>query len=520
MGSSKSKIITSAGVLASAAVLALAASAGASTFTFSNPTYTTAPTGATQGLIGSVWHTNGLPSDGGGTQADASNVAAFAQSGSFSYLGNTYTTNGPQYNFLNTNDSLTSTGGGIATHAFIGADASGAAATDSTSWSNSILDYQGYINVTTPGNYTVTLPANGTANDDTTQVFIGDTGTGPSAIGTGTVVAGNNYNNNFGTPGTTNTLDFTTAGLYPVEVFNYQGGGGAALTASITNPSGAAASYLTTNASSVTSTTPPTPTPSSGVASDYNFSSGTTNDSVGGANGTLIGPATISNGNLVTQNNNNVTGGNPNGMRIPLSVIGNIHGSFAIEDFMSYGTTANLTANESSWSTLFSFGRSQNNFIILQAKRQDGTGIMSIGINVGKNPIFLGATPIADTGKHMIALTYNSTTKQVAMYVDGKMTSSGEISIGNLDLGALSTIATPGTGQVANQFDVIGGPDPYNDPSFGGNTSKFKIFSNNLTAGQILSDYNASTTAIPEPATLGLLAVGGVALLRRRRKTA
>lgn len=514
MGSIKSKIRTSAGVLASAAVVAFAASAGASTFTFSSPTYTAAPSGATQGLIGSVWHENALPSDGQGNPADAATVGLFAGTGSAVFGTNTYTTNGPQYTFLNTNDSLTSAGGGIATHLFIGADANGAATTDSTGWGNSILDYQGYINVTTPGNYTVTLPANGTGNDDTTQVFIGDTGTGPSAIGTGTVVAANNYSNNFGTPGTSNTLDFTTAGLYPVEVFNYQQGGGAALTASITDSTGAQASYLATNASSVTSTTPPTPTPSSGVASNYNFSSGTTNDSVGGANGTLTGSATLSGGNLVTD------GSNGAGMRIPLTVVGNIHGSFAIEDWISYGSTANVTKSETQWSSFYTLGSSTNNFIIAQSKRQDGTGIMSTTININGNGLTLGATPISDTGPHMLALTYNSTTKELTMYVDGKSTGSGEISLGSLDLGALATIATPGTGQTANQFDGLGGLDPYNDPSFAGNTSNFKIFSNNLTAGQILSDYNAGTAAVPEPATLGLLAVGGVALLRRRRKTA
>ncbi len=191
----------------------------------------------TQGLTSTVWHLTGAQFgsanvDGGGTSQDLTNVEA-------NLVNNGLGGVTPSYSFINTKDSFTYLGGGVPTNTFLGADAAGAALTDTTPWTNSIIDQIGFITVSQTGNYTFALPPFGNSNDDATRVYLNGTGT----PGTGTMVVQNNFSNDL-TP--TSTVESLTAGTaYAFEILNYQEGGGAAMNFSVTGPTGSTVAYST-----------------------------------------------------------------------------------------------------------------------------------------------------------------------------------------------------------------------------------------------------------------------------------
>ena len=58
----------------------------------------------------------------------------------------------------------------------------------------------------------------------------------------------------------------------------------------------------------------------------------------------------------------------------------------------------------------------------------------------------------------------------------------------------------------------------YNDPYLTGSIDEFRIYDNALSANDVQASFNAGPdTLVPEPASLALLAIGGLTMLRRRR---
>ena len=248
----------------------------------------------------------------------------------------------------------------------------------------------------------------------------------------------------------------------------------------------------------------PTPSPSPAPLHEWNFSNnaisgGTVPDSgTAGSSataGSLTGGATVSNGQLVT---NNVKG---QGMSIPVAALSSITGSFSIEDIAT-STTANQ-----GWSTLFNLGSNKATSIFSHPERQDS---LYMSGEVGYNQLdYVGGhmpvgTPTMET------LTWNATTDTFSLFINGVLQGSAVLSGSNAI--NLASITSTGTNL------GIGGFDPYNDPSFTGGTSDFRIYGSALTPGQVLSDYQ-TLVPVPAPATLAMLAAGclGMLLVRRNR---
>jgi GLEYA domain len=213
-------------------IIAVGSRASAGSFTFSSPV---SPGAVNSGLLDSVYHLGQttFPFETGDQTTDAATITAVATFAA---------TNAPNYSFVNTSDSFSYNQGPTVvdptdeepTNLFLGSDAAGQAAVDTTPIETSIFDAEGFVLINQAGTYTI----DSSQADDGVRVYVGGTGT----PGSGTAVFERNYQF-FSNPPTDYSgptdVTFTEAGYYPVEVLyynNYSGGNGfAGLNLSATN---------------------------------------------------------------------------------------------------------------------------------------------------------------------------------------------------------------------------------------------------------------------------------------------
>jgi hypothetical protein len=242
------------------------------TYTDSSPI--TPPSNLTPGLTANLWtispttnlvqygpgNLEGGPNTSGYPNLQGmANLEALAQNGTISVESNgmpgsavgsaTYNAT-PYFSFtdsaINTN-KIVAIGGGGATIATVLSGAGNNLATDLVSgislpasastntWNNVIFDQAGYVYVSQANSsYTFALASND-LNDDGTEVLLGGTG----QVGSGKVVAFQNASDIESTNGVAtlvggntyaaavDTVTFTQAGYYPIEIFNAQTFGGA-----------------------------------------------------------------------------------------------------------------------------------------------------------------------------------------------------------------------------------------------------------------------------------------------------
>ena len=243
----------------------------------------------------------------------------------------------------------------------------------------------------------------------------------------------------------------------------------------------------------------------------YTFNDGTPNDSVGTANGTLASHATIANGQLTTDGTDQNTAGGAVGVTLPASTFSGITGDFTIEQFVT-----DVAAN-SQFSTTFSIGNDTNDFVLLNPSRNGGNvtadfkqGSANTEVNIA------GPAPLAKGVQHQVAITYTAMNNTATLYVDGVSVGSG-----SLDK-ATGTGNTLNLSTLAGAFNGINDHSPFTgDHSLNGSTNEFRIYDNALSAADVATSFlNGPPPVIPEPATLGLLGVGAVGLLARRRRAA
>lgn len=497
------------------------------------PTLSLGSSGLTQGLVATVWHVpngapgNGIPAPGNSSPvlSDVTNVEGYLNSGS-SYngtTGTTYTLPPAAETFLNTATTFSYNGGEYPTSLYLGADAAGAAKFDGAPWATSIVDQMGYIKIASAGTYTFTMPN----ADDAGTVFVGGTGITPAGnAGTGTQIVAMSYNGtSIPSSDGTASVSFSSAGYYPIEVMNYQQGGGANFQFSVTAPTGGTApTYWTTKAAAASVTPAPsataTPTTPPQATDEWNFSKSTINGStvsdVGTAGsaataGTIVGTGvSVTGGALVTTNT-----GSGNGMSVPGTAFTGYTGSFTIALTMT--RSANDPTN--SWGSMLAFGTANtpaNANIVVQAQRQDGSGFNSVTSSSLPNYGLVAANgkPLPAGQLTQEVLVYNSTTNVASLYINGVLQMS-EVATTPLDLATLAN----GTSGTNGSRNGIGGLDPYNDPTTLGSYNDLSTWNTALTPSQISGLFS---TPVPEPGAVALIGLGavGMLMLKRRRVAA
>ena len=267
---------------------------------------------------------------------------------------------------------------------------------------------------------------------------------------------------------------------------------------------------------------------------NYDFAGSTGNtDTVGGTSGTLENGATLVSGTGVVLSNGGLgagnTGSNPATAQYD-SLGSNLlptNGSATIEEYFQPASSAS-----GGYSQEFDFnngpgsnsGATSSDYLLGVASYPNNGGFSShIALNTGSGETdsspagYIDAPGGAGGANVMVAAVIDGTNNTLSYYLNGTL------------VGTPTAIPAGTSLAVFNNVNTWLGISPFaSDPALNATLQSFRIFNNPLTASQIAADNAAGpngpiseSPAIPEPATLGLLGVGAVGMLaRRKRKTA
>ena len=107
---------------------------------------------------------------------------------------------------------------------------------------------------------------------------------------------------------------------------------------------------------------------------------------------------------------------------------------------------------------------------------------------------------------HQYVFTWNNDTHDATIYVDGALWGSQNEAGVTWDPSVVMT----GTA-VGAEFYLE------SSRAFNGDFNTFRLYDMALTDGEVLSNFQAGPSMIPEPVTMSLLVLGGLLALRRRR---
>jgi hypothetical protein len=212
----------------------------------------------------------------------------------------------------------------------------------------------------------------------------------------------------------------------------------------------------------------------------YNFNDGTANDSVGNANGTLVGNATISGGQLVLSNTTSVAPAT-NYLQLPAGILTNSVSGTNNDPAVTVEAWATIKAGQYTWANLFDFGNrdtsGQSEYDIhVCVHASDNSTIAGISdsdnANIDYQYIDLGSGSSLDgsTNVHITAV-FNPPAGYMAIYLNGVLA------------GADYNVTIPMSGVQAVR-NIIGA-DNWPDPGMQGTIDEFRIYNGALTANEI-----------------------------------
>jgi alpha-L-arabinofuranosidase len=211
----------------------------------------------------------------------------------------------------------------------------------------------------------------------------------------------------------------------------------------------------------------------------YSFKNGTASDSVGGANGTLVGKATISGGQLVLPNATS-TAPATDYLELPAGILNNSV-SGGIYPAVTVEAWAAIKSGQYTWANLFDFGNQDASGyseydIHVCVHSSDNATIAGISdsdnANVDYQYIDLGSGSSLDgsTNEHITAV-FDPPGGYVAIYLNGVLA------------GADYSVTIPMSG-VQDIRNIIGA-DNWPDPGMRGSISEFRIYNGALQAAEI-----------------------------------
>lgn len=276
-----------------------------------------------------------------------------------------------------------------------------------------------------------------------------------------------------------------------------------------------------------------------GLLNRYSFNDGTANDSVGAANGTLVGSnGSISGGSLILDNTGESSANPgpdgayldlPNGL-ITSAANADTAGALTIEMWITM-------AEHRDWSAAFSAGTSINgedtsdccngDQPYLQIIPRTGDGGAGNDFRVTTNNFGAGEGFVDEPGdgtdlqigveEHLVAVFDQSagTPGDLTVYRNGVLVGVAGISA-NLDLTTFLRADLTG-GDVNNWIGRSQWPDALLDAS----VNEVRIYGNALTAANAANNFAAGpNTVVPEPSALMLVSLTGLLILKRRRSNA
>ncbi|HEX2748875.1 MAG TPA: LamG domain-containing protein [Verrucomicrobiales bacterium] len=262
----------------------------------------------------------------------------------------------------------------------------------------------------------------------------------------------------------------------------------------------------------------------------YTFNGSNANDSVGGANGTVVDPGAVTatyftSGNQRSldlrgntgQGSNSITEDAfvdlPNGIMTTAATTGT-SGALSISVWVTVDTNRN-------WAEIYAFGTSNGGentagggssspYLALIPSTGDNQSLRSTTHSASGVELSVSTAAAASlsTGvQHHLVTVYDQSggvPGTISFYLDNALVGTGPIA-GGLDLNTFT-----------NNNNWLG-RSMWPDPVFDGLINEVGIYNTALTAGEVSGIFNAGPAPIPEPGS-AVLALAGLAACRRRRR--
>ena len=216
---------------------------------------------------------------------------------------------------------------------------------------------------------------------------------------------------------------------------------------------------------------------------------GDANDSVGGANATLMGTASIANGQL------QLPGGGPfaNFASVNIGPTLSTNASITVEEWVTINA---LTTWSKTWMFGYDDPAGEPTLSYINFTPVTGPGPPKLDFDTGLAGELntLGGTdpPLLVTGhKYHVVATYDAVSNVMSMYIDGALADSA--SMGGYDITQLGF----NTGRFGCGYY-------YGDPDFNGSIDELRIYSGSLSANDVANNFAAGPNTLVPPGTFNV----------------